>query len=57
VGRHNLLSQKFDVFATFHRFQHKVERTLDKKIKTVQTDWGGEYHKLHSFFPGYRHWS
>jgi hypothetical protein len=33
-----LLRQKSDVFTTFHHFQHKVERTLDKKIKTIQTD-------------------
>jgi hypothetical protein len=32
-----LLRQKSDVFATFHHFQHKLERTLDKKIKIVQT--------------------
>jgi hypothetical protein len=28
-----LLRQKSDVFTTFHHFQHKVERTLDKKTK------------------------
>jgi hypothetical protein len=36
-----LLRQKSDVFAVFHRFQAKVERSLDRKIKIVQTDLGG----------------
>jgi hypothetical protein len=48
-----LLRQKSDVFAVFHRFQPKVERSLDRKIKTIQTDLGGggvEYQKLDSFF-------
>ncbi|WVZ54648.1 hypothetical protein U9M48_005413 [Paspalum notatum var. saurae] len=27
-----------------------VERKFDKKILTMQTDWGGEYEKLNSFF-------
>ena len=27
-----------------------VERHFDKKILSVQTDWGGEYQRLNSFF-------
>jgi hypothetical protein len=27
-----------------------VERMLNQKLKTIQTDWGGEYRRLHSFF-------
>jgi hypothetical protein len=45
-----LLKNKSDVFQKFHDFQHHVERLFDKKILALQTDWGGEYHKLNSFF-------
>jgi hypothetical protein len=38
------------MFQKFLEFQHLVERLFDKKILPVQTDWGGEYHKLHTFF-------
>jgi len=41
---------KSDVFNVFHQFQVFVERQFSRKIKSVQTDWGGEYHKLNSFF-------
>ena len=41
---------KFDVFNVFHQFQVFVERQFSRKIKYVQTNWGGEYHKLNSFF-------
>jgi hypothetical protein len=41
---------KSEVFAKFHDFQHHVERLLNRKIKSIQMDWGGEYHKLNSFF-------
>ena len=34
----------------FQQFQLLVERQFSRKIKTVQTDWGGEYRKLNSFF-------
>ena len=34
---------KFDVFHIFHQFQALVERQFSLKIKSVQTDWGGEY--------------
>ena len=45
-----LLNNKSDVFQKFHNFQYLVERLFDKKIIAMQTDWGGEYQKLNSFF-------
>jgi histone deacetylase 1/2 len=45
-----LLKKKSDVFQKFHDFQHHVERLFDRKIIAMQTDWGGEYQKLNSFF-------
>ena len=41
---------KSDVFSTFQHFQTLVERQFSLKIKSVQTDWGGEYCKLNKFF-------
>jgi histone deacetylase 1/2 len=45
-----LLVAKSDVFSTFQRFQTLVECQFSLKIKSVQTDWGGEYRKLNKFF-------
>lgn len=45
-----LLKHKSEVFQKFHEFQNLVERLFSKKIISVQTDWGGEYEKLNSFF-------
>lgn len=45
-----LIKFKSEVFQKFHDFQQLVERKFDRKIKSVQTDWGGEYQKLNSFF-------
>jgi len=45
-----LLKYKSEVFQKFHDFQQLVERQFNRKIITVQTDWGGEYEKLNSFF-------
>lgn len=45
-----LLKFKSEVFQKFHEFQSLVERLFDRKIITMQTDWGGEYEKLHPFF-------
>jgi len=45
-----LIRFKSDVFQKFHEFQALVERLFDRKIKAMQTDWGGEYQKLNSFF-------
>jgi histone deacetylase 1/2 len=41
---------KSNVFSTFQRFQTLVERQFSFKIKSVQTDWSGEYRKLNKFF-------
>jgi histone deacetylase 1/2 len=45
-----LLKHKSDVFQIFLQFQQHVERLLNKKIIHVQSDWGGEYHRLNKFF-------
>jgi len=45
-----LLRQKSEVFQCFKNFQCLVERQFDRKIRTMQTDWGGEYQALSSFF-------
>jgi histone deacetylase 1/2 len=45
-----LLKKKSDVFQIFCNFQQLVEHQFDKKILVVQSDWGGEYEKLNSFF-------
>ena len=45
-----LLKKKSDVYQVFLNFQNFVERQFQCKIKTMQTDWGGEYEKLNSFF-------
>ena len=46
-----LLRHKSEVFQRFHDFQALVERLFNCKILTMQTDWGGGYQKLNSFFP------
>jgi len=45
-----LLRKKSEVFQCFRDFQTLVERQFDKKIRSIQTDWGGEYQALSSFF-------
>lgn len=45
-----LLKSKSDVFSVFVQFQKHVEHLLHSKIIHVHTDWGGEYHKLNTFF-------
>ncbi|WVZ90565.1 hypothetical protein U9M48_036856 [Paspalum notatum var. saurae] len=45
-----LLKFKSEVFEKFHEFQTLVERLFNRKIIAMQTDWGGEYQKLHTFF-------
>nr|GEZ55553.1 hypothetical protein [Tanacetum cinerariifolium] len=44
------LAQKFDVYSTFKSFVQMVERQFTTKLKNVQTDWGGEFRNLVSFF-------
>mgnify|MGYP002509051069 CR=1 FL=1 len=45
-----LLKKRSEVFQVFQNFQALVERKFDRKILAVQSDWGGEYEKLNSFF-------
>jgi hypothetical protein len=45
-----LLQNKSDVLCFFQEFQHLVERMFHRKIIAVQSDWGGEYVKLNSYF-------
>jgi hypothetical protein len=45
-----LIKHKSDVFHKFQDFQAMVERQFNKKILAVQSDWGGEYERLNSFF-------
>jgi hypothetical protein len=45
-----LLKHKSEVFTTFHLFQQHVECLLNRKIVAIQTNWGGEYERLNSFF-------
>lgn len=44
------LKNKADVYRIFMQFQNHVERLLGEKIVCMQTDWGGEYQNLHTFF-------
>ncbi|KAJ0733108.1 putative RNA-directed DNA polymerase [Helianthus annuus] len=44
------LMQKSDVFTTFTNFVRLVERQFNTKLKSVQTDWGGELRNLTQFF-------
>ena len=37
------LKKKSDVLDTFINFLHLVENLFSRKIKMLQTDWGGEY--------------
>lgn len=41
---------KSEVFKVFHEFQTLAERLFNHKIITMQTDLGGEYERLNSFF-------
>jgi hypothetical protein len=45
-----LLKKRSEVYQIFLNFQQLVERKFGRKIITMQTDWGGEYEKLHCFF-------
>jgi hypothetical protein len=41
---------KYDVSSIFPKFQAYVECLFDRKIKSIQTDGGGEFQKLHHLF-------
>jgi len=45
-----LLRYKSEVFQCFRDFQTLVERQFNCKNQKVQSDWGGEYQTLNSFF-------
>jgi hypothetical protein len=45
-----LLKFESEIFQKFQEFQKLVERQFNRKILTVQSDWGGEYERLNSFF-------
>jgi hypothetical protein len=43
------LKNKSDVEVVFLQFHKHVEKMLNAKICSVQSDWGGEYHRLHNY--------
>ncbi|KAJ0882624.1 putative RNA-directed DNA polymerase [Helianthus annuus] len=44
------LKLKSDVFSVLTRFVAMAERQFQTKLKSIQTDWGGEFRNLSSFF-------
>jgi hypothetical protein len=44
------IQAKSDVMPTFLQFQAMAERLLNSKIISVQSDWGGAYCNLHTYF-------
>ena len=44
------IASKSDVYNVFLQFQKFVERYFTRKIKSVQSDWGGEFRNLNKFF-------
>jgi hypothetical protein len=44
------IQNKSDVKSVFISFQTMFERLFSRKIKSVQSDWGGEYRSLHTYF-------
>jgi histone deacetylase 1/2 len=45
-----LIKHKSSVEEIFYLFQTHVERFFNTEILDVQSDWGGEYHRLHDYF-------
>jgi hypothetical protein len=45
-----LLRHHSEVFKFFQEFHSLVERMINRKIIAVQSDWGGKYERLNSFF-------
>jgi hypothetical protein len=41
---------RIDAHRIFIEFKNHVECLLDRKIKCIQSDWGGEYQKIHKTF-------
>ena len=44
------LKNKSETFSVFQQFKTMTELQFDTKIKSVQTDWGGEFRPLTHFF-------
>lgn len=44
------LALKSDVYNVFKQFMVTVERQFNTKLKAVQSDWGGEFRNLSTFF-------
>lgn len=44
-----MLSNKSEAFKAFFQFKTHVELQLDLKIKSIQSDWGGEYRAFTNF--------
>jgi histone deacetylase 1/2 len=44
------LVAKSNIYSVFHQFQTLADCQFSLKIKSIQTDWGGEYRKLSIFF-------
>jgi hypothetical protein len=44
------MTKKSDAYNIFLKFQKYVERFFNTPIKSVQTDWGGEYRSISTFF-------
>jgi hypothetical protein len=45
-----MIKFKSEVIQKFYEFQSLVERIFNRKILAVQSDWGGEFENLNSFF-------
>ena len=45
-----LMHDRTKTLRIFLQFQAHVERLLDTKIKCVESDWGGEFQKIHNTF-------
>lgn len=43
------IAKRSDVYSVFIKFQLMVEQLFKTKIQKVQSDWGGQYRKLHYF--------
>jgi histone deacetylase 1/2 len=42
---------EFDVeHVFFFQFQYYIKKHFEQKIKAIQSNWGGEYRKLHNYF-------
>jgi transposase InsO family protein len=47
------MTKKSDAFNIFLQFQKYVECFFNTQIKSVQSDWGGEYRTILTFFKNY----